>query len=313
MTLLVSTERDDWGGRTGAGPLRDEGTTQPMVQRRLRQLDASQRARLGSTLVIIGLVVLIVGVWFNHYANFSASERRTIDAQNAIGRATGGTVDVGDGEMRTLASTPRIEDGAEFAQVDVEIDVDYFGWVPRGCMAGDNSSLVSTAPIIGVADANWCLPWFTLGHVVALIGTQLMVAGLAIALILGRRMTWALATFAAFLAFFELVMFMGTVPSEWLNLAQGPLGWTEQNIAFPRDHHPQFLQDAWNFIFLNNNIQISWGFVKDFISVNFNMGVLTAVIIIAWKFQDWSKPLTEEAPEEAPVSPYGRPLVKLVD
>jgi hypothetical protein len=284
-----------------------------MVQRRLRQLDASQRARLGSILVVVGLLVLTVGVWFNHYANFVASERTTVPVEQALGVARGGTVDIGDGEMRTLAETPVIEPGAEEVQVEVVVDVDYFGWVPRGCLAGNNSPLVSTAPIIGVSGANWCLPWFTIGHLVALLGTQLIVVGLAIALVLGRKMTWALATFAAFLAFFELVMFMGTVPSEWLNLAQGPLGWTEQNIAFPRDHHPQILQDIWHFLFLNNSVQISWGFVKDFISVNLNMAVLTAAIIGAWKLQDWGKPLEDEAPKEAPVSPYGRPLVKLVD
>lgn len=289
----------------------NEGTTQ--VQRRLRQLDASQRVRLGSTLVVVGLVVLIVGIWFNHYANFPASERHAVPVESALGLARGGSIDIGDGDVRTLASTPVIEAGAEEVQVDVLVDVDYFGWVPRGCLAGNNSRLVSTAPIIGVSGANWCLPWFTVGHLTALAGSQIIVIGLAIALILGRRMTWALASFAAFLTFFELVMFMGTVPSEWLNLAQGPLGWTEQNIAFPREHHPQFLQDAWRILFLNNNIQISWGFIKDFVSVNLNMAVLTFAIVIAWKFQDWSKPLEDEAPGEAPVSPYGRPLVRLVD
>lgn len=284
-----------------------------MLQRRLRQLDARQRVRVGVGLFLVGLLTFIVGVWFNHYANFPATERVTVPAEEVIGQAKGGRIDIGDGEIRRLAATPAEAGDADVVQVDVHVDVDYFGFVPRGCLAGNSSSLVSTAPLIGVSGAEWCLPWFTVGHLVALVGSQLMLAGVAIALILGRKMTWALAAFAGFLTFTELILLLGTLPSEWLNLAQGPLGWTEQNVAFPRENHWPWLVDTWNAIMLNNNVSISWGFLKDFISINLNMAFLTAIIVFAYKVQDWGKPLPEEEAPEAPVSPYGRPLVKAVD
>ncbi len=301
------------GGSFSLRPKRHEGNTQPMLQTKLRRLDASQRSGLGVRLVLGGLLVLVVGIWFAHYSNFPATERANLNTEDVVGSVAGDLVDVGDGEMRVLKVTPVPEAGSDEISVDVIVDVDYFGWVPRGCLVGNNSSLVSTNPIIGVTGAEWCIPWFTVGHIVALIGSQMIVGGLAIALILGRKMTWALAAFAAFLAFFELVIWLGTVPSEWLNLAQGPLAWTEQSIAFPRENHPRWIATGWKWLMLNNDISISWGVIKDFISVNLNLGFLTTIMVFSWKIQDWGKPLEDEPPAETPLSPYGRPLVKAVD
>ena len=108
-------------------------------------------------------------------------------------------------------------------------------------------------------------------------------------------------SFAAFLAMFELVLLLGNVASEWLNLAQGPLNWTEQNDAFTIP----------GILVLQNEVGVSWGAIKDFISINYNMAALTAIILFAWKIQEWGQPLPEIDPSEADqVSPYGRPLVK---
>lgn len=160
--------------------------------------------------------------------------------------------------------------------VETTVEVDYFGWIPRG--------------------------WFpvTIGQIIAFTASQIMIVGAAIAFLLDRKMTWARATFAAFIVFLQLVLYLGTVPSEWLNLTQGPLEWTEQTDLFTI---PPWLV-------LNNDITISLAFVKDFVSINYNMGILTLMIIFAYKIQDWGKPLPDETAEVEAVSPYGRPLVK---
>ncbi len=165
---------------------------------------------------------------------------------------------------------------AHYANFDPGESVDYFGWIPRGWL-----------PV-------------TIGQIIAFTGSQIMVVGAAIAFILDRKMTWPRAGFAAFIVFFELVMYLGTVPSEWLNLTQGPLEWTEQTdlLTLPR------------WLVLNNEITISMAFVKDFVSINYNMAALTAMIIFGYKIQDWGKPLPADEEEEVPVSPYGRPLLK---
>lgn len=162
--------------------------------------------------------------------------------------------------------------------------VDVFGWIPRACI---------------MEGPDWCLPWYTLGHLIAFGASQILLAGVAVLFFLEKKMTWARASFAAFIVFLELVLLLGTVPSEWLNLTQGPLGWTEQNDAF----------GIWPPLMLGNEVGISWGFVKDFVSINYNMAALTGLIIVAYRLQDWGKPLEEEDEAEV-ISPYGRPLVK---
>ncbi len=245
----------------------------------------SQRSTLGWSLVVVGFIAFVLGVWFNHYANFPDVETVTLDTEVAQTLQEGDVITF-ERAQRVVAETPTIDATLPQATVDLTVEVDYFGWVPRGCL---------------LEGGDWCFPWFTIGHLVALVGSQLILVGLMIALVLGRKMTWALASFAAFVAMLELVILLGTVASEWLNLAQGPLNWTEQNDAFTIP----------GFLVLQNDVGISWGAIKDFVSINYNMGALTAIILFAWKIQEWGKPLPDEDPSEAErVSPYGRPLVK---
>ena len=254
-----------------------------MVQRMLRQMSSTQRGLAGWGLFILGLAALVLGIWFNHYANFPSIETVTIPTDSAMSLQVGDTVTF-DRQARTVARIPTINADLPQTPVDLEVQVDYFGWVPRDCL---------------ISGSDWCLPWFTVGHLVALGGSQLMLLGVAVAVLLGRRMTWSLAALAAFLAMLELVILLGNVASEWLNLAQGPLNWTEQNDAF----------SIWAPLVLGNNVGVSWGAIKDFISINYNMGALTFIILFARWIQSFGGPMPKERMTEA-VSPYGRPLVK---
>jgi hypothetical protein len=128
----------------------------------------------------------------------------------------------------------------------------------------------------------------------------MLIVGAVLAFILGRPMTWARATFGAFLVWIEFVIIFGIVPSEWLNLAQTDLDWSNQRVALTL---PPWLV-------LGNEVEISWAVVKDAISMGYNLTALVAAIIFAYKVQDieGSRPAESDQPER--VSPYGRPLVR---
>ena len=89
------------------------------------------------------------------------------------------------------------------------------------------------------------------------------------------------------------------IPSEWLNLTQGPLGWTRQDILFTI---PPILV-------LNNPIDISLAVVKDAIVGGYHIFSLVIVLWFALKIQNWGKVEPKQDDSMAP-SPYGRPLRK---
>lgn len=160
--------------------------------------------------------------------------------------------------------------------VYLPVTVDYFNWIPRG----------------------W-LPK-AVGYLIAFGASQLMILGAALVWVLGRPMTWARASFAAFLAWMEMVIIFGIVPSEWLNLSQTDLDWSPQRTAFTLP----------SWLVLGNEVQISLAALKDAISGGYNVVMLGVAALFAYKIQDVGKPRpAAEAPAEK-TSPYGRPLVK---
>ncbi len=247
-------------------------------------MSAKERSIGGWALFLLGLFVLVLGIWFNHYANFPSVETVTLDLDEAVGLQAGDRITF-DRAGRIVASTPSVDPALPQVPVELTVEVDTFGWVPRDCL---------------LQGGDWCLPWFTVGHLAAIGGSQLMLLGIAVAVFLGRRMTWSMAALAAFLAMLELVLLLGTVASEWLNLAQGPLNWNEQNDAFT----------IWAPLVLGNQVGVSWGAIKDFVSINYNMGALTFIILFARWIQSFGGPMPEEKRSADLVSPYGRPLVK---
>ncbi len=168
---------------------------------------------------------------------------------------------------------------AHFALLPPEVDRGIFEFIPRG----------------------W--PWFTAGQLIAFAGTQMMLFGAAMIWVANQPLTWARTAFGAFIAWIEFVFLFGVVPSEWLNLSQGPLGWTSQNIAFTI---PPWLV-------LGNEVAISFGAIKDAISGGYYVVVFAAWIVAAYMLQDWGK--TPPGGEEPKVrtSPYGRPLIRVED
>lgn len=163
-----------------------------------------------------------------------------------------------------------------YAQLPAEPPVDYFNWVPRG--------------------------WFpkAIGYLVVFGASQALLAGAGILWILNQKMTWARAAFAAFLTWIEFVLIFGIVPSEWLNLSQTDLDWISQRIAFRLP----------SWLVLGNQVEVSYGAIKDAISGTYNLVALVGAAVFAYKLQDIGKPRPAAAKPEPPRSPYGRPLVR---
>lgn len=141
----------------------------------------------------------------------------------------------------------------------------------------------------------------TIGQIVAVVGSQFVVLGLLMLFVINKPMTWARAAFTAFIAWYELLLVYGIIPSEWLNLTQGPLGWTSQKEI-------PFISPLPRWLVLNNEVRLSLAVLKDAISGAYHMVVLAGGIVFAYVVQDFGKqPVSAQA--EA-TSPYGRPLVK---
>jgi hypothetical protein len=154
--------------------------------------------------------------------------------------------------------------------------VSVLSWIPRGAM------------------------WKGLGYLVVLGASTIAMAGAAILWLLNQKLTWARASFAAFLAWMALVFYFGIVPSEWLNFAQTELEWSPQTVAFAIP----------SWLVLGNTVEISFGAIKDIISMGYHIVMLGAAAVFALEIQKIKQGRPASAVKPEPVSPYGRPLVK---
>ncbi len=198
-----------------------------------------------------------------------------------LGLALGSALVVGGVIWTHFSALPSTEiiDG-----IEVTVSQGVFDIIPRGFIIGDETG---------------GLPWFTVGHLVAITGSQLLVVGAVFMWVVGREMTWPRATFAGFVAWIELVIVFGMIPSEWLNLSQGPLGWTSQRIAVTIP----------SWLVLGQDVSVSYAVLKDAISGGYNTVMLAAAVVFAYHIQGFGHP---RPPRTGPIgtSPYGRPLVK---
>ena len=163
---------------------------------------------------------------------------------------------------------------------------------------------ISGSPIAGLLEALplGALKYFkALGYLIAFAASQMMLGGAALLWVLNQPMTWARATFASFIAWMELVMIFGIVPSEWLNFSQTDLEWSFQDVLF---QIPPFLV-------LGNEVEIPTGAIKDAISGGYNVTMLALAGVFAYQLQKIKDGRPASAKEaETQVSPYGRPLVE---
>lgn len=142
----------------------------------------------------------------------------------------------------------------------------------------------------------WLLP--TTGQIIALVGSQVLLAAVVLGWVLGRPLTWARATLGAFVFMVEMLILLGVVPNQWLVLTQGTFEWTGQKVAFTLP----------SWLMLNNEVSISYGVIKDVVSGGYSALVLVVVAVTAYRLQERAK--KADVPPPPRFSTYGRPLVK---
>tara|TARA_B100000427_G_scaffold23468_1_gene17497 strand:+ start:996 stop:1535 length:540 start_codon:yes stop_codon:yes gene_type:complete len=154
--------------------------------------------------------------------------------------------------------------------------IDYFNWMPRG----------------------WLMQTF--GQLVAFGAGQLFLLGMAMLAWQDTPMTWTRAAYLSLLSWIQLTLIFGVLPSEWLNLSQGPLEWTNQRefIKFPP------------ILFLGNEISLSLGALKDIIQVGISQGALVTVIVGGYLIQDLNN---AKERGKTRISDYGKTVVKAGD
>lgn len=140
--------------------------------------------------------------------------------------------------------------------------------------------------------------WATLGQTVALGGVLLMMAGVTLALVYDRPMTWARAAIGGFLFVALLLILFGVVPNQWLTLAQAELEWTPTKL----------LVTVPPALVLQNDVSVSFAAFKDMIAGGYAVVVLVVIIIVMIKWQDHQKEKASAKPKPTPVSKFGRPM-----
>lgn len=160
--------------------------------------------------------------------------------------------------------------------VEMPVVVDFLNWWPRGMF------------------------WKGAGYLIVLGATTFALIGATFLWVLNQKMTWARATFAAFIMFISLVFYFGIVPSEWLNFAQTDLDWSSQREFV--------LLPPW--LLLGNEVSISYAAVKDSIQMGYSLGLLAVGAVLAIQIQKIKEGRPATAAPAEKTSPYGRPLVK---
>lgn len=140
--------------------------------------------------------------------------------------------------------------------------------------------------------------WVTLGQIVALGGVLLIIAGILLAFVYGRRMTWARASIGAFLFTGLMLVLFGVVPNQWLTLAQAELEWTPTKafVTIPEA------------LVLGNELSISYAALKDMIAGGYAAVMLIVIAVVMVKWQNHQKEKASDAPKPTPVSKFGRPM-----
>jgi hypothetical protein len=138
------------------------------------------------------------------------------------------------------------------------------------------------------------------GQVVSLGGVLIAMAGVALAFLYRRKLTWARATFGAALFTGLMIIIYGIVPNQWLSLAQGEWEWTSAKklITLPKA------------LTLNNEVSFSFEALKDAIVGTYVAVVTGAIAVTMYQWQEREK-RRAAGPPPKPVSVYGRPVTKI--
>ncbi len=142
--------------------------------------------------------------------------------------------------------------------------------------------------------------WVLLGQTVSLVGSLMLLGGLAVAFCYKRPMTWARASIGAFVFTSVMMILFAIIPNQWLTLTQSEFAWTPQKIALT-------IPPA---LVLGSEVAISFAAVKDIVSGTYAVVMLGVVAVTMYQWQEQKKKAAS-APPPRPISDYGRPLVRV--
>lgn len=135
-----------------------------------------------------------------------------------------------------------------------------------------------------------------IAQTIALGGVLLSMAGIALAFLYKRQLTWARAMLGALLFAALMFVLFAIIPNQMLTIFQSTLEWTPQKIFFT--------VPSW--LVLGNDLSISYAALKDMIVAGYVTTLLILLPVVMYQWQERAKKADEPKPE--PVSNYGRPM-----
>ena len=150
----------------------------------------------------------------------------------------------------------------------------------------------------------------TVGQIISLTGMFMLLAGMVVAFVYKRELTWARASIGAFVFTSVAMILFGVIPNEWLTLAQADLQWDNRPfisfVGCPADQGLPCIELP-SALIGGNQLEFSWASFKDTISFGYANVALVGMAVGMVKIQTWVKE-QRDAPPPEPISEYGRPL-----
>lgn len=146
--------------------------------------------------------------------------------------------------------------------------------------------------------------WVLLGQLVSLGGLLLAMAGITLAYLYEKKMTWARAAVGGGLFTGLMMILFGVIPNEWLTYTQAVWEWTDQKVWV--EIPPSLIG--------GNEVNLSASALKDIVAGTYSVVVLGGVAagMIAWQKRDEIRAKREKSKSsQQNVSVYGRPLHKV--
>ena len=146
--------------------------------------------------------------------------------------------------------------------------------------------------------------WVLLGQLVSLGGLLLAMAGITLAYLYEKKMTWARAAVGGGLFTGLMMILFGIIPNEWLTYTQAVWEWTDQKVWV--EIPPSLIG--------GNEVNLSASALKDIVAGTYSVVVLGGVAagMIAWQKRDEIRAKREKSKSsQQNVSVYGRPLHKV--
>lgn len=165
-------------------------------------------------------------------------------------------------------------------------------------------------PHIPRGNPAWISP--LIGQLVSLGGLLLAMAGIALAYLYEKPMTWARSAVGAGLFTGLMMILFGVIPNQWLTYTQAVWEWTDQKLWFGTD--PNALISIPSGLVGGNSLSLSAAAVKDIIAGTYSVVAIggVAVAMIAWQKRDEIRDKRQKAKaEKGKTSVYGRPLQKV--